>query len=57
MTYAEWCERHSVRHGHCPRDCEKPQPCEWDGEMVCGRCLVIDRRISVMIPCTPAICD
>jgi hypothetical protein len=55
--YTEWCEANGCQHGHCPEDCEKPQPRMFDGSLVCGKCLVKYGKISVMIPCTPEICD
>jgi hypothetical protein len=53
-----WLAAHSCDHAHCPEGCEKPQPRMIDGgRLVCGRCLVIEGRISEMIPCVPEICD
>jgi hypothetical protein len=55
--YARWCERHGCDHGHCGRfACDKPQPLEHDGELICGRCAVLSGLVSVMIPCTPEVC-
>ena len=56
-NYAEWCKRHSCTHAHCPFDCEHPQPGIYDGELLCRRCLIVEGRRTVMIPCTPAVCD
>jgi hypothetical protein len=56
-TYVEWCVANSCTHGHCPFDCEHPQPIVLDdGRCVCGRCLVIDKVITEMLPCVPAVC-
>lgn len=55
----------NVEHYHCPRPEheEKPQPMRvtpHDGGPVvriCGRCLFEDETETVMVPCTPEVCD
>jgi hypothetical protein len=50
--YALWCEMHDVSHGHCPLECDHPQPF-WHPTygLICGHCAIIDHLISIMIPC------
>lgn len=44
-------------HGHCPRECDHPQPFEIrDGIRVCGACWFTEGMESVMVPCTPTTC-
>ena len=58
MTEDEWYEKFGVTHAHCPRDCgEHPQPRMQGNDLVCGRCLIIFNEISIMIPCTPEVCE
>jgi hypothetical protein len=57
MTYPDWCERHGVTHGHCPLDCEHPQPLLYRDKLVCGRCLILCRTVSEIVPCGPENCD
>ena len=46
-----------AQHFHCPRDCEHPQPFEWEeGRRFCGACFFDDGTWSEMLLCTPAIC-
>lgn len=46
-----------TKHGHCPRECEHPQPFEIrDGVDVCGACWFDEGAESVMVPCSPATC-
>lgn len=55
--YTVWCTRNNCDHGHCPLDCEHPQPVLLeDGRLVCGRCLFVDEVITVMVPCNQDIC-
>jgi hypothetical protein len=55
-TTAKWYTAHNCTHAHCPHDCEHPQP-QLDGDdLLCGRCLVIERRRTPMLPCTPEVC-
>jgi len=57
ISYAEWCIRHDCAHAHCPCECEHPQPFIGDnGRLYCGRCWFVDKVMTLMIPCTPAIC-
>jgi hypothetical protein len=45
-------------HWHCPLECEHPQPIRQTcGLRLCGRCLFIEDRWTVMILCTPETCD
>lgn len=54
--YDEWCKINYCDHGHCPEECEKPQPIYlWNGLFVCRKCLLYG-IISKMIPCTPETC-
>jgi hypothetical protein len=52
-----WYHANNCTHAHCPQNCEHPQPLLHDGELLCGRCLILLGERSPMIPCTPAICD
>lgn len=46
-----------VEHSHCPEGCDKPQPFRLDdGRELCGRCWVLFKVQSIMIPCTPETC-
>ncbi len=57
-SYNEWLELYKCSHGHCPYECEHPQPfIDLDGRLVCGKCWWDDGDLSVMIPCTPENCD
>lgn len=56
--YTLWCSWHGVSHGHCPLGCEHPQPVMLDdARVVCGRCLIVDRTITPIVPCTQDVCD
>jgi hypothetical protein len=45
-----------MSHYHCPDGCEKPQPQEYLGILVCGRCLHKYNEALPVVPCTPQIC-
>jgi hypothetical protein len=52
VSYLVWCEYHKVTHGHCPYECEHPQPIELaDGRLVCGKHLMDDGEAVEMVPC------
>lgn len=56
--YSRWCEKNGCTHGHCPYECEHPQPFEHpDGNLYCGKCWHDDRELTEMVPCVPEICD
>lgn len=56
--YSLWCRENGCGHGHCGRcECEKPQPIEVGGKLVCGRCACIDGVLAEMVPCRPGICE
>lgn len=56
--YECWCQAHGVAHGHCPYECEHPQPIlADDGKLYCGACWFKNGELSEMIPCTPDVCD
>ena len=44
-------------HGHCPKECEHPQPMTLaDGRKLCG-CCWFERGVETeMVPCTPKAC-
>jgi hypothetical protein len=53
-----WYAERNCWHAHCPEDCEHPQPfLTSDGRLLCGRCWVMEQRVSEMIPCTPDACE
>lgn len=54
--YANWCKAKGVEHAHCPFKCEHPQPFTHEGQLYCGRCWFLERKVTVMIPCTPEVC-
>lgn len=63
MTTRDWYAAHETDHAHCQENCWHPQPfigarAETPAveELFCGRCWVVDGRLSVMIPCTPETC-
>lgn len=57
-TYSEWCAKNNCQHGHCPYECEHPQPVLLaNGKFVCGRCLYLCHEENEMIPCTPEVCE
>jgi hypothetical protein len=56
MNYGEWCLLTGCKHGHCPYDCEHPQPFILDGRLLCGRCAAKDDELIDMIPCTLEDC-
>ena len=43
-------------HGHCPCECEHPQPIWRGGIRLCGVCWYGDGARCQMIPCTPVTC-
>ena len=47
-----------IEHGHCPNDCEHPQPFTLeDGKEYCGACYFhYNGQLSEMLPCTPDTC-
>lgn len=50
--YSEWCDRQQVSHGHCPRECEHPQPFYHpEFGMLCGKCWFDLGEISVIVAC------
>lgn len=55
-TYEAWCAEHTCSHGHCPLDCEHPQPFVANGTLYCGRCWFRDSQLTEMIPCKPHVC-
>ena len=55
-TYSEWCKENHCDHGHCPEDCEHPQPFIHDGQLYCGEHWVLGGVLCEMIPCTPENC-
>lgn len=56
-SYAAWRETYEVTHGHCPCDCDHPQPFfNNEGVLICGACWFQDGKICVMVPCTPETC-
>lgn len=58
MSYRAWRKAHGVQHAHCPLDCEHPQPfVAFTGDLLCGRCFFIEKKITKMVPCTPDICE
>jgi hypothetical protein len=57
MTKREWYDAHHVDHAHCPDDCWHPQPFMDGDDLICGRCFLIHKMRTVMIPCTPEICS
>lgn len=56
MTYPQWCEAHGCTHGHCPDECQHPQPRWHQGTMVCGRCLVRFGEVVEVVPCNEDNC-
>lgn len=59
MTYQEWMIKNDCDHGHCPNDCDHPQPF-WNDQvnaLICGRCAFKFNEVMEMIPCTPINCD
>jgi hypothetical protein len=57
-AYRAWCEANRCDHGHCPEDCEHPQPFARDGKLYCGRCwFVYGETLTEMIPCGPVVCN
>ncbi len=54
--YQQWCKNNNCSHGHCPFECEHPQPFILDGKLVCGQCAILRGEISVMVPCSPYNC-
>lgn len=57
MTKQEWYAKHNCQHAHCPDECEHPQPFLDGDEMLCGRCWHLFGERSLMIPCTPEVCE
>jgi hypothetical protein len=61
--YSRWCAANGCDHAHCPYGDEHPQPLlvvmrgETVERLICGRCWFVDRLITDMVPCTPAVCD
>lgn len=53
----KWYVDNNCDHAHCPHHCEHPQPFLLDGVMVCGRCFFIEKVVTPVEPCNPAICD
>jgi hypothetical protein len=47
---------HRNGHGHCPKECEHPQPFERDGKKWCGACFFEHETMTEMVPCTPEQC-
>ena len=61
LTFMEqrgmWEKRFGVTHAHCPEECEHPQPFFTDdGRFVCGVCAIMHKKLSPIVPCTPATC-
>ncbi len=60
--YAVWCASHKTTHGHCPEGCEHPQPFavvmsgETEPRLICGRCWIIERTVTEMVPCVEGVC-
>lgn len=54
--YQHWCRAHMVDHGHCPLECESPQPIVYQGTLICGRCAAIEGVARSMVPCQPNAC-
>lgn len=60
--YDEWCRVNNCEHGHCPHECEHPQPRAVidprtnETVMACGRCLILDGVITAVVPCGPEVC-
>lgn len=52
-----WYKYYGCTHAHCPYECEHPQPFIHNNELVCGRCWFLCNQRTLMIPCTPAICE
>jgi len=46
-----------ISHSHCPYEHEHPQPFMKDGDEICGRCYFVEHIITIMVPCTPEICN
>lgn len=55
--YDRWCQERGCTHAHCPHDCEHPQPFMHEGKLVCGRCLIVCKVVTEMVPCVPGICE
>jgi len=55
-SYPDWCDAHGCSHGHCPLDCEHPQPFVHEGRLYCGRCWVLCKVLTEMVPCGPNNC-
>jgi hypothetical protein len=53
-TIEEWYDLYG--HGHCPFDCDHPQPFIKDGKVLCGKCYFMSNIETEMVPCTPEIC-
>lgn len=54
----DWYTARGCTHVHCPEGCEHPQErLLEDGRMVCGRCLVVEGKITEVLPCVPGVCD
>lgn len=51
MTYSDWCLAHNVTHGHCPHNCEHPEPFVLEGRLYCGRCEAYENELVEMVPC------
>jgi hypothetical protein len=56
-AYDRWCADNGCQHGHCPLDCEYPQPFGRDGKLICGRCWFVNGTETEMVPCGPENCD
>ena len=57
MTYPEWCQINGCSHGHCPLDCEHPQPFAIGDYLYCGRCWFVDGVLTEFEPCGPENCE
>ena len=55
-AYQIWREKLGVAHGHCPLECESPQPFLLLNRLICGVCWFTRRRVSDMVPCKPETC-
>lgn len=56
--YLAWCQQNNCTHGHCPLDCEHPQPFRHpDGRFLCGRCWLVENIEAEMVACGPENCE
>lgn len=44
-------------HYHCPFGDEHPQPFVAGGLLLCGRCYFVDDVLTIMVECSPEVCE